>query len=1373
MSDIKIRIGKDIPFRWKVTLPTGELPQESDKAALKLVAKDPHGTEYLVPIEDISQKGILGSFQGERQKVMGDYTITLWYKYSENETSCVDATAAFELVASTDEENVEMYTDPEGEILLNPAAINPGVQMIIVLHKEIDELKEDWAGYKQKMESLMDKVSKVNAALSGTVLTVTDNTGHSTSADLKGATGDTGARGATGATGARGATGATGAQGVPGPVGPAGPQGERGGRGPQGERGERGATGATGATGAQGPKGDKGEKGDTGAQGPAGPAGPTGAKGATGERGQRGPQGERGERGATGATGATGAQGPKGDKGDKGDTGAQGPVGPAGPTGAKGATGERGQRGPQGERGERGATGATGPAGAQGPKGERGDDLSWSNMTEEERAQSAILLMNVINANGIVDKTVGEKLSGIVGINHCAGFFATKDDAIRQWINEGMRTEWLTVGELKSADCYAINSNIELWDETYDGETPESVTFLGTFANAQEAALAWLDNNMIVPCSARIGRVTFYIDVDYQSDILGLPLNSVPFNLMDVDGLYEEAEAARNFAFSESENARQAVFNGKEAMRDEANVAALAAAETLAKQDAKLSELEGKVDVLVGEDEKQDLSTANLSSFDWVDLDKVIPVGVVINSIKKGEDAISPSDVLLKNSNGERVNINRLPYTTTSDIAKLYSNSLGIYTIDYITPAKEGDVDKIKSGVDAVKNGIASTQILAGGEYSKPIDIVKGATNIEPSTKHDFIIKSGANVVFGASIDGVLTDINGIYLYYGDGTRSNALHLGENVVLDKDVVEIGLYVELSNIIQSGIIKLTAVYQSLTKAELQGKIDDSDKRLVEIRSIYVNSGEISDWRIGDLYYNTTDKIIKKCVSISPLNFVDTDIVSKGILCLYNGIIYEYNGNDLKPISSGENILDGEIVIDEPVFEITKTKNNQGDSDYVYYEFGDIHVANDEMLYLKADDYSGLAAYRGQPFILYGVKNGSASKVLDFGKEIIDGYYYTCNSEYNTYRLRFYVSRSASEAQSFVKFIITNLKVYKVKYGKVNAITPEALPSTVVVPMYYLRDNYLMDKVDVIRSKMFEANGNYDAFVFITDLHWRKNAKNAPRLIEYLQQKVQLPNMIMGGDYADGINVDYLNAFNGFRGNIYRAIGNHEYFNYWDEDSKKNSSGLLPVADVNDNVIWSMYNSGVTDCVIGDANRNYYYVDNKAHKVRYIILNVFADNGNTAKKQFDEEQKIWLGNSISSMPDGYIAVVVAHEVINDFTTILVPQFSVTGLEIANICDAHADKVACIIQGHTHVDLMTKTTGGIPVFVTTCDKALPDNDETDSRSAYIYNKRTLGTINEQAFDIVVINKNAKKVSLVRIGAPADKDGVDFYEVREQTYL
>ena len=116
----------------------------------------------------------------------------------------------------------------------------------------------------QEAAAATQGAENVDAELSGTVLTVTNRHGESTSVNTKGERG---------------------------PQGPQGPQGERGPQGPKGD---------TGATGPQGPKGDTG---------------------ATGPQGERGPQGEQGIQGETGATGATGATGPQGPQGVQGAAG--------------------------------------------------------------------------------------------------------------------------------------------------------------------------------------------------------------------------------------------------------------------------------------------------------------------------------------------------------------------------------------------------------------------------------------------------------------------------------------------------------------------------------------------------------------------------------------------------------------------------------------------------------------------------------------------------------------------------------------------------------------------------------------------------------------------------------------------------------------------------------------------------------------------------------------------------------------------------------------------------------------------------------------------------------------------------------------------
>jgi hypothetical protein len=257
--------------------------------------------------------------------------------------------------------------------------------------------------------------------------------------------------------------------------------------------------------------------------------------------------------------------------------------------------------------------------------------------------------------------------------------------------------------------------------------------------------------------------------------------------------------------------------------------------------------------------------------------------------------------------------------------------------------------------------------------------------------------------------------------------------------------------------------------------------------------------------------------------------------------------------------------------------------------------------------------------------------------------------------------------------------------------------------------------------------------------------------------------------MGGDYDDGINLDVLNAYkNAYKGKIYNVTGNHEYMNYFTED------GVATAQTVTGSTVWQYLNGGLTDAIVGVPERNYYYIDNPVQKMRYIILNVYADNGISAIAQFDSAQQNWFANTALDLPNGYTAIVFAHYLYSvDYDTgeITIPTITST---IESIIDAYSGngEIACLIVGHTHVDGMTTTPGGIPVFITTCDKYLPWIEGSTNMEPWLTANRIPYTITEQAFDVVIVDKTNKKVVFVRIGAPADNGTGTKLQVREQSY-
>lgn len=800
----------------------------------------------------------------------------------------------------------------------------------------------------------------------------------------------------------------------------------------------------------------------------------------------------------------------------------------------------------------------------------------------------------------------------------------------------------------------------------------------------------------------------------------------------------QEAETSR--VNVESERVTEFARLKKES--EEATKAASAVSDVVAQHTEKINELTGHDEIA---------STLNLTGDNnWDALPKSIPANSKITAIKNGDGNLVSGVFYVRKTGGETLAINTtsLPKSFSVQLDE-YNFPIGNYVIDFTEPAEEGVIPKLENKVDVnyytCKRNLALTQKIVGGQSVIEIPVINGAT-INPDSKHDALIKAGSVVTLSVNIYDVMSSAPALYLWYADGEESDAFSNNAKLSIPKDVVAVGIYAEAAKIIKDGNIDFVITYDSEILKESKELIDGVDNsKVINLTGIAPDSSFRKNWAVGDLYFSTTDNVIRKCVTASPVDFVDTDILSRCTLFMCESKLYLFDG---KGLSLYHEPVEGvDVILDYKQFLVGENINNDstgGDRPtYIFKDLATIPIQPSDELEVTCG--SIVDAKISNSIIFHGITaTGESTEISNAGEgtNIVRP-----SKNYVSVLVRLYPTTSGMDA---LYATYNNLKIIKRKNS--------------VVPAYYIKDDYLKNKIEMIRSKMFAASGDFDSFIFITDLHWPRNTKNSPAIINYLQDKIQIPRILMGGDYADGINMDYLKAFNDYRGKIYRAIGNHEYMNYWEED------GVFASKEVTDSQIWSTYQSGMTDIVIGDANTNYYYVDNTVQKMRYIFLSVFTDG---SEGKFETAQATWLSQTLSNMPEGYLAVIVAHYLIKinypDWKT----EFSPIGKKIADICDTHIGKVACMLAGHTHEDMTMKTAAGIPIFVTTCDKANADHDETSAEDSFIYGKRTNGTINEQAFDVVVINKKDKKVSLVRIGCPADNEGGDPLEVREQTYL
>lgn len=449
---------------------------------------------------------------------------------------------------------------------------------------------------------------------------------------------------------------------------------------------------------------------------------------------------------------------------------------------------------------------------------------------------------------------------------------------------------------------------------------------------------------------------------------------------------------------------------------------------------------------------------------------------------------------------------------------------------------------------------------------------------------------------------------------------------------------------------------------------------------------------------------------------------------------------------------------DIVSAEDVIRIEELKigahinNDSGNSTYIFKQY-EFPVAATECLGIRINNIVG--ASEVTPVYVYGLRvDDSIAQTKQYTAGILaTGVVFIPDIEVVKIRLRLYPSTSGGLVD--LPAVYSGVHVWKSANGDYSikqTLIPQSTP-----PGYYLKDDYIKNKIEDIRRIIKESNGNYDVFFFCTDQHWTLNAKNSPVLLQYIAERVNIPRAFFGGDFADGITIDALKAYRtSYSGQIYNVTGNHEFMDYWTEDGEMVGRNITG-ADT-----WANLDGHMTTAVVGDAYRNYYYVDNCVQKIRYVVLSVYTDG---SVIDFSEQQKGWLENTALNLPDGYSSIIFAHMIVgvtNNYE-IEIPEH---GQEIISIAERKGNVIA-MFSGHTHIDGMYKTPGGIPCFVTTCDKYQPYTGEET-----ILSRRVVNTVTEQAFDVVIVDKANRKVSAVRIGCPADNGGGNPLEIRQQTY-
>ena len=340
----------------------------------------------------------------------------------------------------------------------------------------------------------------------------------------------------------------------------------------------------------------------------------------------------------------------------------------------------------------------------------------------------------------------------------------------------------------------------------------------------------------------------------------------------------------------------------------------------------------------------------------------------------------------------------------------------------------------------------------------------------------------------------------------------------------------------------------------------------------------------------------------------------------------------------------------------------------------------------------------------------------------------------------------------------------------------AAEAEALPA-------YYRD-YLSKIVAKIEA-IGETPGVTGGFFFFTDPHVSSNRRMSGRLIAELLRRTNLNKVFCGGDIPTAFgskavldasmaqyNEYWSKPIQAAGGILYNAKGNHDFTIRTDRTSKDGWTYSSRTARD-----FYMASNGSCAAVTNkdDPTACYYYADDKAVKIRYVV----ADTTDSAsddphaywgvKYGMGEKQLKWLSeNAFAAVPDGYSVVVIHH----------IPVAPIVGEDgevktfagFRRLLEAYQNRgsvtlfgrdydfsgakgtILLDITGHHHSDRMTYCNGILHV-TEACDAAYRDYIKRTPFSGVLPVKSG-GTIFEQTFDVIQFDPVHGLVYTTRVG-------------------
>ena len=335
----------------------------------------------------------------------------------------------------------------------------------------------------------------------------------------------------------------------------------------------------------------------------------------------------------------------------------------------------------------------------------------------------------------------------------------------------------------------------------------------------------------------------------------------------------------------------------------------------------------------------------------------------------------------------------------------------------------------------------------------------------------------------------------------------------------------------------------------------------------------------------------------------------------------------------------------------------------------------------------------------------------------------------------------------------------------------------------IPDYY--QSHIEEKIDVIREKLSTNTMDKIAFIHISDQHYPANKGHSPALIKKIIDECKVKYIVNTGDFIQeqignkNLALDYMLKANNDLiklPSVYLpTVGNHDdNLNYSHTDSNRHlTDGIF-----NDEYVHYLYHQLYLDnpAIVWGESGKYYYFDDPIKKVRFVCIDVFdgenyesisGDLVKAKKYEVTQKQIKWLINEAFNINDSeYSCIVFSHTplttnnysqdnilnwdllrtVLKGFKNKTSGGWESGGVDCRfNFTSNQTNFVACF-SGHIHIDQIVVDDGGLTHCTTNNDSFQVGKDAPD---------RTEGTITEQSFDVVIVDKSNSLVNIIKIGA------------------